>query len=70
MGKWLRGRDVQALLREQLAVRVDRFPGHLDRFIEGITGREATRQIRNRDAIFDAVVGVESQGEAHVSPPV
>jgi hypothetical protein len=34
-----RGRDLQAFLREQLTVGVDGLPGHLDRLIEGITGR-------------------------------
>jgi hypothetical protein len=34
LGERSRRRDVQALLREELAVSVDRLPSHLDSFIE------------------------------------
>jgi hypothetical protein len=57
-GEGARRRDVQALLREELAVSVDRLPGHFERFIEGISGGEATRQIGDRNAVVDAVVRV------------
>jgi hypothetical protein len=59
LGQGPRDRDLQALLRQQLAVGINGLVGHFDRFIEGITRREATRQIGNRDSVLDAVVRVE-----------
>src|SRR4051812_6475586 len=62
-------RNVLAVFDECVEVQLDGFPRHQHRLVDGGPGREATRQIGNRDAVVGFRVLMNSNGKIHESTP-